>query len=94
MISLFVIWGEGYVRTIVYIYTYLFRWQLLDEIFLMKPEEYKYMRNGSVKIPGVQDENDFEDTREAMDIMLMTSDEQLGESRSLACNNNSNIIVF
>ena len=46
----------------------------------MKPEEYKYMRNGGVKIPGVQDENDFEDTREAMDIMQMTSEEQTGES--------------
>ena len=59
------------------------RYCILDEIFLMKPEDYKFMRNDSVKIPGVQDENDFEDTREAMDIMLMSSEEQIGESVNL-----------
>ncbi|KAI6652359.1 Myosin heavy chain, non-muscle-like [Oopsacas minuta] len=52
--------------------------KLREEIFLLKPDEYTFMRNGLVKIPGVQDENDFEDTREAMDIMQMTPDEQTG----------------
>eukprot|EP00800_Vazella_pourtalesii_P021271 TRINITY_DN7830_c0_g1_i1.p1 TRINITY_DN7830_c0_g1~~TRINITY_DN7830_c0_g1_i1.p1 ORF type:complete len:1974 (-),score=571.80 TRINITY_DN7830_c0_g1_i1:235-6156(-) len=52
--------------------------KLREEIFLLKAEEYNYMRNGLVKIPGINDENDFEDTREAMDIMQMTPEEQTG----------------
>lgn len=55
----------------------------LEEIFLLKAEEYNYMRNGLVKIPGINDENDFEDTREAMDIMQMTPEEQTGNKLTL-----------
>ena len=47
---------------------------------MMDASEYTFMRNGLVKIPGVNDENDFEDTKEAMDIMQMTPEEQNGNT--------------
>ena len=52
----------------------------LEDIFMMDASEYTFMRNGLVKIPGVNDENDFEDTKEAMDIMQMTPEEQNGNT--------------
>ena len=52
---------------------------LSDEIFLLPAEEYNFMSNGMVKIPGVQDDQDMDDTREAMDIMQLSAEDQTGE---------------
>ena len=40
---------------------------------------YQYLSNGNLSVPGLNDKNEYEDTREAMNIMGMSEDEQSGE---------------
>ena len=40
---------------------------------------YQYLSNGNLTVPGLNDVNEYEDTREAMNIMGMSEDEQSGE---------------
>ena len=42
---------------------------------------YQYLSNGNLSVPGLNDVNEYEDTREAMNIMGMSEDEQSGEKR-------------
>lgn len=42
------------------------------------PDKYKFLTSGNVLVAGINDAQEYEDTREAMDIMGMTEDEQTG----------------
>ena len=49
------------------------------EYIIMEPKTYKNLSNGNLPVPGVNDSQEFEDTREAMNIMGMSEDEQSGK---------------
>lgn len=49
------------------------------EYLAMEPKTYKFLSNGNLPVPGVNDSQEFEDTKEAMNIMGMTEEEQGGE---------------
>ena len=49
------------------------------EYLVMEPKTYKFLSNGNLPVPGVNDSQEFEDTKEAMIIMGMTDEEQGGE---------------
>ncbi len=40
------------------------------------PKTYKFLSNGNLPVPGVNDAQEFEDTKEAMVIMGMSDEEQ------------------
>lgn len=42
------------------------------EFFFDDPKNYKFLSNGNLPVPGVNDLHEFQDTLEAMDIMGMT----------------------
>ena len=46
------------------------------EFILDDPKTYKFLSNGNLPVPGVNDSQEFEDTKEAMNIMGMTEEEQ------------------
>ena len=48
------------------------------EFLFEDPGSYTFMSNGYVAVPGVNDANEYEDTREAMNIMGLSDDEQSG----------------
>lgn len=48
------------------------------EFLVQEPKTYKYLSNGNLPVPGVNDSQEFEDTREAMNIMGMSEEEQSG----------------
>lgn len=50
------------------------------EFILDDPKTYKFLSNGNLPVPGVNDSQEFEDTKEAMNVMGMPEDEQAGES--------------
>lgn len=45
---------------------------------MLTPGDYRFMSNGNVKITGLDDVHEFEDTVEAMNIMQFTLEEQSG----------------
>ena len=49
------------------------------EFLVQDAKTYKFLSNGNLPVPGVNDGQEFEDTREAMNIMGMSEDEQSGE---------------
>ncbi len=49
------------------------------EYLIQEPKTYKFLSNGNLPVPGVNDSQEFEDTREAMIIMGMSDDEQSGK---------------
>lgn len=46
------------------------------EFIVEDPKTYKFLSNGNLPVPGVNDAQEFEDTKEAMNIMGMTEEEQ------------------
>ena len=40
---------------------------------------YRFLSNDNLQVQGISDANEYEDTREAMNIMGMSDDEQTGE---------------
>ncbi len=46
------------------------------EFIVEDPKTYKFLANGNLPVPGVNDAQEFEDTKEAMVIMGMTDEEQ------------------
>ena len=48
------------------------------EYLVMDAKNYKFLSNGNLPVPGVNDGQEFEDTCEAMNIMGMSEDEQSG----------------
>lgn len=48
------------------------------DFLLEDPKSYKFLSNGNLPVPGVNDSAEFEDTVEAMNIMGMPEDEQSG----------------
>ena len=51
------------------------------EFILEDPKSYKFLSNGNLPVPGVNDSQEFQDTVEAMNIMGMTDEEQNGKDR-------------
>lgn len=51
---------------------------LLDELLLENYNNYRFLSNGSITIPGQQDKDLFMETLEAMKIMSIPEDEQIG----------------
>ncbi len=49
------------------------------EFLVQDAKTYKFLSNGNLPVPGVNDAQEFQDTREAMNIMGMSEDEQNGE---------------
>lgn len=49
------------------------------EFILDDAKTYKFLSNGNLPVPGVNDSQEFEDTREAMNIMGMPDEEQSGK---------------
>lgn len=52
-----------------------------EEFLFDDAKTYQYLSNGNLAVPGLNDANEYEDTREAMNIMGMSEDEQSGEKR-------------
>lgn len=50
-----------------------------SEFILDDPKSYKFLSNGNLPVPGVNDSQEFQDTIEAMNIMGMSDEEQSGE---------------
>ena len=48
------------------------------EFLLEDPKTYKFLSNGNLPVPGLNDSSEFEDTIEAMNIMGMSEEEQAG----------------
>lgn len=46
------------------------------EFIIEDAKTYKFLSNGNLPVPGVNDSQEFEDTKEAMDIMGMSEEEQ------------------
>ena len=58
------------------------------EFLVQDAKTYKFLSNGNLPVPGVNDGQEFEDTREAMNIMGMSEEEQSGEwevARVMCC---------
>lgn len=53
------------------------------EYLVQDAKSYKFLSNGNLPVPGVNDGQEFEDTCEAMNIMGMSEDEQSGEQSCL-----------
>ena len=49
-----------------------------EEFLVQEAKTYKCLSNGNLPVSGVNDGQEFEDTREAMNIMGMSEDEQRG----------------
>ena len=49
------------------------------DFLLDDPKSYKFLSNGNLPVPGVNDSQEFQDTIEAMNIMGMSDEEQSGE---------------
>ncbi len=49
------------------------------EFLVQDAKTYKFLSNGNLPVPGVNDAQEFQDTREAMNIMGMSEDEQSGK---------------
>ena len=49
------------------------------EFLVQDAKTYKFLSNGNLPVPGVNDGQEFEDTCEAMTIMGISEDEQSGE---------------
>ena len=47
-----------------------------EEFVIQDAKTYKFLSNGNLPVPGVNDGQEFEDTKEAMNIMSMSEDEQ------------------
>lgn len=60
---------------------------ILDELLLENYNNYRFLSNGNITIPGQQDKDLFMETLEAMKIMSIPEDEQIGQKQKL------NIIV-
>lgn len=55
---------------------------LLTADLLLEPyNKYRFLSNGHVTIPGQQDKDMFQETMEAMRIMGIPEDEQMGKAR-------------
>lgn len=52
---------------------------LLDELLLENYNNYRFLSNGNITIPGQQDKDLFMETLEAMKIMSIPEDEQIGQ---------------
>lgn len=50
-----------------------------EEFLFEDPKSYTYLTNGNLSVPGLNDMNEYEDTREAMNIMGMSEEEQSGK---------------
>ena len=50
------------------------------DYLVMDAKTYKFLSNGNLPVPGVNDGQEFEDTKEAMNIMGMSDEEQNGAS--------------
>lgn len=53
------------------------------EYLVQQPKTYKFLSNGNLPVPGLNDGQEFEDTREAMVIMGMSDEEQSGKGGEL-----------
>ncbi len=51
-----------------------------DELLLENYNNYRFLSNGNVTIPGQQDKDLFTETMEAMKIMGIPEDEQIGKA--------------
>ena len=49
-----------------------------SDFLLEDPKNYKFLSNGNLPVPGVNDSQEFQDTIEAMNIMGMPEEEQKG----------------
>lgn len=56
---------------------------LSDELLLENYSNYRFLSNGNITIPGQQDKDLFMETLEAMKIMSIPEDEQIGKNRKL-----------
>ena len=50
-----------------------------EEFLFSSADTYKFLTGGNILVAGVNDTQEYADTREAMDIMGMSEDEQSGE---------------
>ena len=48
------------------------------EFIFESPDSYKFLSNGNVLVAGLNDAQEYADTREAMDIMGLPEEEQSG----------------
>lgn len=56
---------------------------LSDELLLENYNNYRFLSNGNITIPGQQDKDLFMETLEAMRIMSIPEDEQIGKKEKL-----------
>ena len=49
------------------------------EYLFSAPDQYKFMSAGNIVVAGMNDGQDYADTKEAMDVMGMSEEEQGGE---------------
>lgn len=56
-----------------------------DELLLENYNNYRFLSNGNITIPGQQDKDLFMETLEAMRIMSIPEDEQIGKNNVRMC---------
>lgn len=56
---------------------------LSDDLLLENYNNYRFLSNGNVTIPGQQDKDLFNETMEAMRIMSIPEDEQIGKATTI-----------
>lgn len=49
-----------------------------DDYFYQSFDQYKFLTNGNLSVPGINDIQEYEDTVEAMNIMGMSDEEKSG----------------
>ena len=50
-----------------------------EEYFFQAADKYKFLSCGNLAVAGINDAQEYEDTKEAMNIMGMSEDERSGE---------------
>ena len=53
--------------------------EMKEEFLFSAPDKYKFLTCGNLLVAGLNDNQEYEDTREAMEIMGMNQEEQSGE---------------
>lgn len=69
---------EGYLLGLISLNLFISFWYLTADLLLEGFNNYRFLSNGYIPIPGQQDKDNFQETMEAMHIMGFSHDEILG----------------
>ena len=63
------------------------------EFIFESPDSYKFLSNGNLLVAGLNDAQEYADTREAMDIMGLPEEEQSGMGIRICCGAISRLVA-